>query len=585
MNFKFISITSQLSFGYRYLTLFLVLSLLIVTNVQAKQSIAKVISVKGDVYAQSENKQRKLKRRSKVFKDDIISTGKDAGIQLRFTDGALMVLEDESQLTISEYAFNDNKNDQVLFELLEGKLRTITGKIGKKNKKNYQMKTPVATIGIRGTHYVLNYCQSNCAQKFSDRVKQGLYGGVYQGSISTKNGSGTANIRKDDYFYVQSSNQAPQMLLHVPEPLQTGGILNSGKNKPQKDRNASNEKAKDEEGDTTGDSSGQTNGSPNTKQSSTAGNPPPNKQNSSSTADGQAMGGLLLNVPPNIGGDTTGGVNEVPVTQADANTTTIVNTVVNALSGFHTSSLINIHNAPVGTAGGVALSFVNFQGTLDGVAEFVDAGNNGIVTRGEFASGPANVIIKLEDSTQNCLPICSVKAENAFLLDDGGDALGINWGRWSGEINVEENGVLTKTNTNMHYVNVGNVTPLASVPMTGVFTFNYVGGTKPTSNTGNVGSILPGTKMVFDFGSSNINAFINVGINGKVLNASGSSTFSGAGKADIQLGGTCTGCSNSALLGGNLQTVLVGANAEGAAGPFNIRSSDSTVSGVIYTKK
>ena len=66
------------------------------------------------------------------------------------------------------------------------------------------MRTPVATIGIRGTHYVLNYCSSNCAKKHQGQVKKGLYGGVYQGSIWAKNKTGDKGFNKDDYFYVQS---------------------------------------------------------------------------------------------------------------------------------------------------------------------------------------------------------------------------------------------------------------------------------------------------------------------------------------------------------------------------------------------
>ncbi len=196
-----------------------------------------------------------------------------------------------------------------------------------------------------------------------------------------------------------------------------------------------------------------------------------------------------------------------------------------------------------------------------------------------------HVIVRVEENNMTCSPRCVIKAEDAFLLDDGGDALGVNWGRWAGKIYAEENGFVTVTNTHMHYINVGNETPLTSVPTTGVSTFNYVGGTKPTNETGRVGSILAGTRMMVDFGSYNINAFINVGIDSKVINATGSSTYSGAGKSNIQLGGTCTGCSSSALIGGNLQTIFVGPNAEGAAGPFSIKASDTTVSGVIFTKR
>jgi len=188
--------------------------------VNEKIVIAKVISAKGLVFAQSGSmEKRKLKRRSKIYSEDTILTNKNASTQIRFSDGSLISLEQESEFTISEYTFNDNEDDKVIFNLIEGKLRTITGKIGKKTKKNYQMKTPVATIGIRGTHYVINVCQSRCSKRHHGKVKQGLYGGVYEGSILTSNTNGDKGFNKDEFFFVKTKNSKPDVLLQVPKTL------------------------------------------------------------------------------------------------------------------------------------------------------------------------------------------------------------------------------------------------------------------------------------------------------------------------------------------------------------------------------
>ena len=53
------------------------------------------------------------------------------------------------------YAFNKAKPNEgtLLFNFIRGGMRTVSGAIGKVNRSNYSVKTPVATIGIRGTSY------------------------------------------------------------------------------------------------------------------------------------------------------------------------------------------------------------------------------------------------------------------------------------------------------------------------------------------------------------------------------------------------------------------------------------------------
>lgn len=82
--------------------------------------------------------------------------------QLRFTDGAYVSLQPQSAFRIDDYRF-DGKTDgseRGFFSLLKGGLRTITGLVGRTNRKNYQVNTAVATIGIRGTEYTISYTGS-----------------------------------------------------------------------------------------------------------------------------------------------------------------------------------------------------------------------------------------------------------------------------------------------------------------------------------------------------------------------------------------------------------------------------------------
>ncbi len=111
----------------------------------------------GDVYAISVNgTQRALARGSNVLGGDTIRTTRGR-VHLRLRDGAYVSLKPNTEFRIDEYRFEKAKPKERrgFFSLLRGGLRTITGLIGKLNRKNYRVHTPVATIGIRGTHYSL----------------------------------------------------------------------------------------------------------------------------------------------------------------------------------------------------------------------------------------------------------------------------------------------------------------------------------------------------------------------------------------------------------------------------------------------
>jgi len=56
------------------------------------------------------------------------------------------------------------ENNKVEFDLLQGSVRSITGKAGQANKENYRLNTPVVAIGIRGTDYLV---QTDQKQSFA----------------------------------------------------------------------------------------------------------------------------------------------------------------------------------------------------------------------------------------------------------------------------------------------------------------------------------------------------------------------------------------------------------------------------------
>ncbi len=137
----------------RNLLLTLSLLLLPVSPVLAEE-IGKVIAARGDTHAvDAQGVKRVLKRRSLVLDGDTLFTGDDARLQVRFADGTLLALHPASEYRIDRYQFDEAGDDENFSTLLKGGFRTITGVISKKDPAAYQVETPVATIGVRGTNY------------------------------------------------------------------------------------------------------------------------------------------------------------------------------------------------------------------------------------------------------------------------------------------------------------------------------------------------------------------------------------------------------------------------------------------------
>lgn len=97
---------------------------------------------------------RPLARDDAIYAGDRVDTADNGRVQMRFTDGGLVALMPNSTFAVDDYLYEAADDDaRLVFGLLKGGLRTMTGAIGKVKHDQYELKTPVATLGIRGTEY------------------------------------------------------------------------------------------------------------------------------------------------------------------------------------------------------------------------------------------------------------------------------------------------------------------------------------------------------------------------------------------------------------------------------------------------
>lgn len=116
--------------------------------------VGKVLLTRDRVTAQRSNTEVVLKRGSILIEQDEVHLGANGRLQFRTNDGAVFSFQENTVFKINKYSYKKNgTKDIAFFELISGGLRTVTGLIGKGDKKAYELKTPLATIGIRGTMF------------------------------------------------------------------------------------------------------------------------------------------------------------------------------------------------------------------------------------------------------------------------------------------------------------------------------------------------------------------------------------------------------------------------------------------------
>lgn len=155
-------------------------------------NIGKVSVVVGDAQIERNKQFIIIKSGTKLEEKDIIRTAKNSKVQLIFKDNTIITVGKNSALNINEYLYDlkNPKNSKTDFSFFKGAFKTITGKIGKINKKRFKLRTKTASIGIRGTIIVGNQDVIACTQ----------------GGITVEGAGVSVNVDANELTVIQSNN-------------------------------------------------------------------------------------------------------------------------------------------------------------------------------------------------------------------------------------------------------------------------------------------------------------------------------------------------------------------------------------------
>jgi len=194
--------------------------------VAAAQATVQFLS--GTMHVQrADGTVRLLSEKSELKVGDLVTTERDSYAQVKFTDGGQVTLRPESQVKLDEYSFSEKEpqKDGFALALLKGGLRAVTGLVGKRgNKDAYQMRTATATVGIRGTDFVLIVIP----QGGQGGLAAGTYVNVAQGAVGFVAGGAELLVGAGQTGFSQSSGLPARLIPQPPNLPQVPNVSQSG---------------------------------------------------------------------------------------------------------------------------------------------------------------------------------------------------------------------------------------------------------------------------------------------------------------------------------------------------------------------
>jgi hypothetical protein len=126
---------------------------LLFANLALAQGAAVVASLVGTAQVQTGNDTpRALRLGDRVQQGDTLSTGAASNVVLKFDDGEVTALTQNSRMTITAYQYEPtSRTGNMLLSLVRGGMRAVTGLLGASHPDRVAYRAATATIGIRGT--------------------------------------------------------------------------------------------------------------------------------------------------------------------------------------------------------------------------------------------------------------------------------------------------------------------------------------------------------------------------------------------------------------------------------------------------
>ena len=142
-----------------------------------------------------------------------ITTADGAQAVIKFDDGSAVILDMNTRFKVTAYRFNAAKpaDGRSVFDFLKGAARFVTGLIAHTERANFALRTPMATMGVRGTDF--------------DVASGSLYISVNKGEVTATNAAGTVAFGAGHDGYIANAGALARPVPAAQLPDGVGGAF------------------------------------------------------------------------------------------------------------------------------------------------------------------------------------------------------------------------------------------------------------------------------------------------------------------------------------------------------------------------
>lgn len=159
-----------------------------------------MVNVNGVVTVENLNKQIvQLANGDEICVGDKITTSTDAKAQIVFTDGATLYVLKNSEISLIDYNYSTKQPElsRNTMKIAKGDIRSVSGNISKINPKQYSFSTPVSTIHVIGTDFLITHLTEQ-----EGALDAGTYTKVITGEINVQSSSSSIRLRAGESSHV-----------------------------------------------------------------------------------------------------------------------------------------------------------------------------------------------------------------------------------------------------------------------------------------------------------------------------------------------------------------------------------------------
>nr|MBF0222413.1 FecR domain-containing protein [Desulfobulbaceae bacterium] len=138
------------------LSLLIFLCLATAAQSETNTHVANIKNLTGSVSIVRDTVRLAAELGQQLFSADTIISSADSSAGILFTDGTSVSIGPASEVNITNYLFQPNNNEyDFSLYMNRGSALYSNGKLGKLSPESVKIHTPRATVGVRGTRFIV----------------------------------------------------------------------------------------------------------------------------------------------------------------------------------------------------------------------------------------------------------------------------------------------------------------------------------------------------------------------------------------------------------------------------------------------